>query len=214
MTDPVEFDTVSPPDEPSRQAALTRHEQLTKPRGSLGRLEQLGAWLAACQGQCPPKPLERAKIVVFAGDHGVTARGVSAYPSEVTAQMVANFRAGGAAINVLAASVGAQVRVVDLAVDAEPDTEPKPDATTATGNEPEATTAAGSQVSADATSGTTTPTDTATDTATGPGTGTTDPIDTADAPYKVRRSSGSIDIEDALTDDEVYAAIAAGKAIA
>ena len=106
MTDPVEFDIVNPPDEASRQAALTRHGQLTKPPGSLGRLEELGAWLAACQGQCPPNPLRRPRIVVFAGDHGVAARGVSAYPREVTAQMVANFAAGGAAINVLAAARG------------------------------------------------------------------------------------------------------------
>jgi nicotinate-nucleotide--dimethylbenzimidazole phosphoribosyltransferase len=119
MTDPVEFDIVSPPDEASRQAALTRHRQLTKPPGSLGRLEELGTWLAACQGECPPNPLRRPRIVVFAGDHGVATRGVSAYPSEVTAQMVANFAAGGAAINVLAAAAGAGVRVVDMAVDAE-----------------------------------------------------------------------------------------------
>lgn len=156
MSETVEFDTVSPPDEPSRQAALARHEQLTKPRGSLGRLERLGAWLAACQGQCPPKPLSRARIVVFAGDNGIAGKGVSAYPSEVTAQMVANFRSGGAAINVLAACAGADVRVVDLAVDA----------------------------------------------------------DTGDAPFKVRRSSGSIDREDALTEEQTHAALAAGRAIA
>ena len=103
----MEFDVVSPPDEAVRQAAEARHAQLTKPRGALGRLEELGTWLAACQGQCPPHPLRRPRIVVFAGDHGVAAKGVSAYPSEVTAQMVANFQAGGAAINVLADIAGA-----------------------------------------------------------------------------------------------------------
>jgi nicotinate-nucleotide--dimethylbenzimidazole phosphoribosyltransferase len=157
MTDPVEFDIVNPPDEASRQAALTRHRQLTKPAGSLGRLEELGTWLAACQGQCPPDPLRRPRIVVFAGDHGVAVRGVSAYPREVTAQMVANFAAGGAAINVLASAVGAGVRVVDMAVDAD------------------------------------TPADVST--------------------LKVRRASAPIDTEDALTEDEVNAALAAGKSI-
>lgn len=150
----VEFDAVVPPDEETRQVALARHQELTKPAGSLGRLEELGTWLAACQGVCPPRPVERARIVVFAGDHGVAARGVSAYPSEVTGQMVANFRAGGAAINVLAAAAGATVRVVDVSVDS-----PSEDK------------------------------------------------------HKVRRGSGSIDREDALTEDEVVAALAAGRSI-
>lgn len=152
----MEFDPVSPPDETIRQAAEERHTRLTKPLGALGRLEELGTWLAACQGQCPPRSLQRPRVVVFAGDHGVAAKGVSAYPSEVTAQMVANFQAGGAAINVLAGIAGATVRVVDMAVAA----------------------------------------DTSADT------------------HKIRNSSGSIDHEDALTADEVEAALAAGKAIA
>src|SRR5687767_133923 len=112
----MEFDVVSPPDESVRQAAEGRHTRLTKPLGALGLLEELGTWIAACQGQCPPRPLQRARVVVFAGDHGVAAKGVSAYPSEVTAQMVANFQAGGAAINVLAGVAGATVRVVDMSV--------------------------------------------------------------------------------------------------
>ncbi len=73
--------------------------------------------MAACQGVCPPNQFQRARVVVFAGDHGVTAAGVSAFPAEVTAQMVANFDAGGAAINVLAEAAGATVRVADIAVD-------------------------------------------------------------------------------------------------
>ncbi len=94
----MEFATVSPPDPGTAAAARARQDTLTKPRGALGRLEDLSVWIAACQGQCPPRQFERARVVVFAGDHGVARCGVSAYPPEVTAQMVANFDAGGAAI--------------------------------------------------------------------------------------------------------------------
>jgi nicotinate-nucleotide--dimethylbenzimidazole phosphoribosyltransferase len=111
---------VVPPDPDAERAARSRQQTLTKPPGSLGRLEELSVWVAACQGACPPRQFARARVVVFAGDHGVTASGVSAFPSEVTAQMVANFDAGGAAINVLAELAGAGVRVADIAVDAEP----------------------------------------------------------------------------------------------
>ena len=107
-----------PPDPDVAAAARARHDNLTKPPGSLGRLEDLSVWVSSCQGVCPPRPFQRARIVVFAGDHGVTAAGVSEYPAEVTAQMVANFDAGGAAINVLAEVAGATVRVIDVAVDA------------------------------------------------------------------------------------------------
>ena len=85
----------------------------TKPRGSLGRLEELACWLAAVRRSVDLAP-PRVAVVVMAGDHGVTAEGVSAYPSEVTAQMLANFGAGGAAINVLARQAGADVVVVDV----------------------------------------------------------------------------------------------------
>lgn len=114
------FPAVVPPDPDAERAARSRQQTLTKPPGSLGRLEELSVWVAACQGACPPQQFSRARVVVFAGDHGVTAAGVSAFPSEVTAQMVANFDAGGAAINVLAELAGAGVRVADIAVDAEP----------------------------------------------------------------------------------------------
>ncbi|CAM3855463.1 nicotinate-nucleotide--dimethylbenzimidazole phosphoribosyltransferase [Tsukamurella ocularis] len=114
--DPLAFPQLSPPDPFVGREARDRQLELTKPAGSLGRLEQLGEWIAACQGVCPPKQFERARIVVFAGDHGVAAGGVSAYPPEVTAQMVANFAAEGAAINVLAAQAGATVRIEDIAV--------------------------------------------------------------------------------------------------
>ena len=97
-------------------AGLERQAQLTKPRGSLGRLEDLGVRLCGMYAACPPPAAEPAAVVVFAGDHGVHAQGVSPWPQEVTAQMVANFLAGGAAINVLARRAGAQVRVVDVGV--------------------------------------------------------------------------------------------------
>jgi nicotinate-nucleotide--dimethylbenzimidazole phosphoribosyltransferase len=98
-------------------AAVARREaMLTKPPGSLGRLEDLVGWLAHWQGRAPPR-LEKVEIVVFAGNHGVTERGVSAYPAEVTAQMVANFADGGAAINQLARSAAATLRVIPLALD-------------------------------------------------------------------------------------------------
>jgi nicotinate-nucleotide--dimethylbenzimidazole phosphoribosyltransferase len=95
---------------------IRREARLTKPPGSLGRLEEAVAWLAAWQGRNPPR-LERVEILVFAGNHGVTAQGVSAYPSEVTAQMVANFAAGGAAINQLARVSHAELRVVALSLE-------------------------------------------------------------------------------------------------
>ncbi|WP_020103560.1 nicotinate-nucleotide--dimethylbenzimidazole phosphoribosyltransferase [Mycobacterium sp. 360MFTsu5.1] len=160
MSDPrAQFPDLTKPDADVRAAALARQNTLTKPPGSLGRLEELSVWVSACQGVCPPKQFERARIVVFAGDHGVTAAGVSAFPSEVTAQMVANFDAGGAAINVLAEVAGATVRVADIAVDGE---------------------------------------------AHSPAIGA----------HKVRRGSGNIAVEDALSTEEAVAAIAAGRTIA
>jgi nicotinate-nucleotide--dimethylbenzimidazole phosphoribosyltransferase len=151
----MEFAQVVVPDADAAAAARARQDTLTKPPGALGRLEELSIWVSSCQGHCPPKQFERARIVVFAGDHGVARAGVSAYPPEVTAQMVANIEAGGAAINVLADVVGASVRVVDIAVDVE-----------------------------------------------------------QQGPHKVRRSSGNIAAEDALTEDEVTAALEAGRRIA
>lgn len=154
MSPEIQFGEVPAPDERAHEQAAARQDQLTKPAGSLGSLEQLGVWVAARQGQCPPRPFERPRVVIFAGDHGVTSSGVSAYPSEVTGQMVANFLAGGAAANVLAAAAGATVRVLDISVDSD----------------------------------------------------TPESVRT----HKVRRGSGSIDREDALTQAEVTAAIKAG----
>jgi nicotinate-nucleotide--dimethylbenzimidazole phosphoribosyltransferase len=154
----MEFHVV-PPDTAAADAARARQDTLTKPPGALGRLEDLSIWLSSCQGTCPPRQFERARVVVFAGDHGVARSGVSAFPPEVTAQMVANIDAGGAAINVLAEVAGAGVRVIDVAVDADPQT-------------------------------------------------------AKIGEYKVRRGSGDIAVEDALTEDEAIAAIEAGRRIA
>jgi len=97
-------------------AARAHQQRLTKPPGALGRLEDLAIWLAAWQGREPPA-LDRVGVLVFAGNHGVADRGVSAYPSAVTAQMVANFEAGGAAINQLCRTAAATLRVVALDLD-------------------------------------------------------------------------------------------------
>ncbi len=157
--DLTELHAVIAPDAGVAAAALARQATLTKPPGALGRLEDLSVWVASCQGVCPPRQFERARVVVFAGDHGVARSGVSAFPPEVTAQMVANIDQGGAAINVLAQLAGAGVRVVDIAVDADPFSEPI-------------------------------------------------------GAHKVRRSSGDIAVEDALTKQEVIDAVTAGRLIA
>jgi nicotinate-nucleotide--dimethylbenzimidazole phosphoribosyltransferase len=154
------FPAVDAPDPEAAAAARARQDRLTKPRGALGRLEDLSVWVASCQGTCPPQQFTRPRVVVFAGDHGVAAAGVSAYPPQVTGQMVANFDAGGAAINVLAELAGASVRVVDIAVDVE------------------------------------------------------QPLSEKIGAYKVRRGSGNIAVEDALTPEQAEAAIAAGRRIA
>ena len=154
------FEPVPPPDSQAAAAARARQDRLTKPPGSLGRLEDLSVWVASCQGTCPPRQFQRARVVVFAGDHGVTQSGVSAFPAEVTAQMVANFDAGGAAINALAEAAGAGVRVVDIAVD------------------------------------------------------TDKPLSREIGAHKVRRGSGNIAVEDALSAEEAQAAVEAGRRIA
>ena len=156
--DPVAFPPVHPPSHTIAEQARAHHLTLTKPAGSLGRLEELGVWLASCQGTCPPRPLDRPRVVVFAGDHGVAEHGVSAFPREVTLQMADNIVSGGAAVSVLARAAGATVRVADMAMSAE-----RPGGLDG---------------------------------------------------HKIRRSSGSIDREDALSDEEVRAAIAAGRRIA
>ena len=103
-------------DSRAADAAAARQQGLTKPPGSLGRLEELAVWLARWQGRAKPR-LDRVAISVFAGNHGIAARGVSAYPAEVTAQMVANFAAGGAAINQIARLCGAELNVQAIELD-------------------------------------------------------------------------------------------------
>ena len=107
---------IGPPDGAAIAAARERQEGLTKPSGSLGVLEELSAQLAGLAGECPAPLPEPAVIAVFAGDHGVHAQGVTPWPQEVTAQMVANFLASGAVVNAIAAQAGAEVCVVDVGV--------------------------------------------------------------------------------------------------
>jgi nicotinate-nucleotide--dimethylbenzimidazole phosphoribosyltransferase len=123
MPEPTAFDDIralfSLMPEPSRsavEAVAQRQRELTKPAGSLGRLEELVAWLAGWQGRDMPT-LDRPLVAVFAGNHGVVSQGVSAYPPEVTGQMVANFSAGGAAINQICATFGLGLKVFELALD-------------------------------------------------------------------------------------------------
>ncbi|WP_142849429.1 nicotinate-nucleotide--dimethylbenzimidazole phosphoribosyltransferase [Telmatospirillum sp. J64-1] len=104
------------PDAAARAAWAEREPQLTKPAGSLGRLEELAGWLSAWQGRHPPR-LDRPAARIFAGNHGVVAKGVSAYPADVTVQMVANFQRGGAAINQLCRLFGTELQVVALELD-------------------------------------------------------------------------------------------------
>ena len=107
---------ISGPDGAAAAQARQLQERLTKPSGSLGVLEDLSVRLAGLTGLCPPPVPEPAVIAIFAGDHGVHAQGVTPWPQEVTAQMVANFLANGAVVNALAAQTGADVRVVDVGV--------------------------------------------------------------------------------------------------
>jgi nicotinate-nucleotide--dimethylbenzimidazole phosphoribosyltransferase len=153
------MDTVDLPglDTESMVAAVHRQNTLTKPEGALGRLEALSIWLSGVQGTCPPNPPRRPRLVVLAGDHGVARHGVSAYPTEVTAQMVANLVAGGAAANVLARQLAVGLRVEDISVDGDTPTEVQD--------------------------------------------------------HKIRRSSGRIDVEDALDTGEAQRAYDAGRAI-
>jgi nicotinate-nucleotide--dimethylbenzimidazole phosphoribosyltransferase len=110
---------IVPPDAEAMAAARERQDRMTKPRGSLGALEEVSVRLAGLAGSCPPPLPEPACVAVFAADHGVHAQGVTPWPQEVTAQMVANFLAGGAVVNAFAAQAGAAVTVVDVGVAAD-----------------------------------------------------------------------------------------------
>ncbi|MCX7977275.1 MAG: nicotinate-nucleotide--dimethylbenzimidazole phosphoribosyltransferase [Bellilinea sp.] len=106
---------IPPFDQAAAEAAGQRQNRLTKPTGALGRLETLSVQLAGITAQPRPR-FQRKAVILMAADHGVASEGVSAYPAEVTPQMVLNFQRGGAAINVLARQAGAQVTVVDIGV--------------------------------------------------------------------------------------------------
>ena len=107
---------VRPVSAEARAAARDRLDRMTKPRRALGRVEDLAVALAGIAGSCPPPLPQPAAVAIFAGDHGVHAQGVTPWPQEVTAQMVANFLAGGAVVNAFARQVGASVTVVDVGV--------------------------------------------------------------------------------------------------
>ncbi len=152
---------VAPPSQTAAATARERLDALAKPLGALGQIEDIAAWLCAVQGQCPPRPVDRVRAVIFAGDHGVTDAGVSAYPAEVTAVMVRAFLAHVAGVSILARQHDVAVRVLDIAVD---------------------------------------------DNLVG--------VPAEVTRYKVRRSSGAVHLEDALTEEEVATALGYGALIA
>ncbi|MEQ3549381.1 nicotinate-nucleotide--dimethylbenzimidazole phosphoribosyltransferase [Pseudonocardia nematodicida] len=117
-------DAITPADDTARAAARDRLDRMTMPHGALGRVEDVAVTLAGIAGEAVPPIPAPAAVAVFAGDHGVHARGVTPWPQEVTAQMVANFLAGGAVVNALARQIGAEVQVVDVGVAADLDPVP------------------------------------------------------------------------------------------
>lgn len=151
---------ITPPSSHARAEAQARLDALAIPRGALGRLGDLGVWVSSVQGHVPPQPVERVSAVVFAGDHGIAASGVSAYPREITPMMVRAFCAGVAGVSVLARQHDVSLRVLDIGVDADLSDLP----------------------------------------------GVTD--------HKVCRGSGAIDHEDALTCEQLRAALDAGRRVA
>ncbi|MFF2039170.1 nicotinate-nucleotide--dimethylbenzimidazole phosphoribosyltransferase [Kitasatospora sp. NPDC058170] len=165
MDTTVDLDTFSSlverPDESARRAADERWQALERPRGGLGRLEELGSWLSSVQGRSPVRPLSAPKVLLFAADHGVASLGVSRLPRGGTAARVRAVLDGTAPVALLARRFGAEVRVVDIAVDA--DLSDFPDDVVA---------------------------------------------------HRVRRGSGRIDVEDALTPEETARAFRAGMAVA
>ncbi|QJT01218.1 nicotinate-nucleotide--dimethylbenzimidazole phosphoribosyltransferase [Streptomyces asoensis] len=154
-------DLIERPDGGVRRDAEARRERQIVPPGSLGRLDDLGEWLAAAQGSSPVRPVERPRVVLFAGDHGIAELGVSARPAGSASELVREVIEGGRPVSVLARRLGVPVRVVDMALDCDPDTFPE------------------------------------------------DVVR-----HRVRRGSGRIDIEDALTLEEAEAAFRAGVAVA
>ncbi|KOU59970.1 nicotinate-nucleotide--dimethylbenzimidazole phosphoribosyltransferase [Streptomyces sp. MMG1533] len=154
-------DLIERPDGGVRRDAEARRERQIVPPGALGRLDELGEWLAAAQSAVPVRPIERPRVVLFAGDHGVAELGVSGRPAGSAAELVRDVLEGGRPVSVLARRLGVPVRVVDMSLDCDPQTLP-------------------GDVSG----------------------------------HRVRRGSGRIDIEDALTPQEAEAAFLAGVAVA
>ncbi|ANP54598.1 nicotinate-nucleotide--dimethylbenzimidazole phosphoribosyltransferase [Streptomyces griseochromogenes] len=154
-------DLIERPDGGVRRDAEARRERQIVPPGALGRLDELGEWLAAAQSAVPVRTVERPRVVLFAGDHGIAGLGVSARPAGSAAELVRAVLEGGSAVSVLARRLDVPVRVVDMALDCPPDAFPE------------------------------------------------DVVR-----HRVRRGSGRIDIEDALTPDEAEAAFRAGVAVA
>ncbi|MFE6284134.1 nicotinate-nucleotide--dimethylbenzimidazole phosphoribosyltransferase [Streptomyces sp. NPDC057877] len=154
-------DLIERPDSAVRRDAEARRERQIVPPGSLGRLDDLGEWLAAAQGAVPVRTVEQPRVVLFAADHGVAELGVSARPAGSAAELVREILDGGRPVSVLARRLGVPVRVVDMALDCDPGTLPE------------------------------------------------DVVR-----HRVRRGSGRIDIEDALTAEEAEAAFLAGVAVA
>jgi len=152
---------IQPPSPEVLAEAQERLAGLATPAGALGRLGELGAWLAAAQGEVPPRPLDDVRLVVFAGDHGVAAHGVSAYPAAVTEAMVRTIVSGRAGVSALARAHGVELTVLDISVDADLADLPEP-------------------VTA----------------------------------RKVRRGSGAIHLEDALSPEETARAIELGREVA
>ena len=152
---------VAEPDSDARAAALARWDSRETPPESFGRLEQVAAWLCAVQGTCPPSPVDDVHVLVLAGDHGVAAADVSAYPADATAARVRSVAAGESALSALAQQVGATVTVVDVAVDAD-----------------------------------------------------LSDLGPALRRHRIRRGTGRIDVEDAMTTDDAMAAFAVGRDVA
>lgn len=150
----MDLPPISPPDSEAQRAAVGRHAELAVPLGGLGRLAELGCWLAAVQGHCPPRPPGRPRVVVVAADHGIAAAGVSRFLASATLRQVQAVREHAAPVSVLTPVSGASIRVLDVGLDH----------------------------------------------------GSTDA-------HHVRRGSGRIDREDALTAEEVERAVAAGRAV-
>ncbi|WP_432116810.1 nicotinate-nucleotide--dimethylbenzimidazole phosphoribosyltransferase [Streptomyces sp. bgisy032] len=154
-------DLIERPDGGVRRDAEARRERQVVPPGSLGRLDELGEWLAAAQSAVPVRPVERPRVVLFAGDHGIAELGVSARQAGSAAELVREVLEGGRPVSVLARRQGVPVRIVDMALDCDPKTLPE------------------------------------------------DVVR-----HRVRRGSGRIDVEDALTQEEAEAAFRAGVAVA